>query len=708
MPPLKKYKKGDVIKSVVQGIDYVTPPMPDPSTIRGAHLPVSEQVWYRRTEYLQWDWNIETDYKDPNRKLLWHEAPAPGQMEWYEEEIERLNTGDWIMINGVPTFFNKYCYFFHAHFVLLTEQIYPTYKETSLEYFTFYKLCEDDPLCLGDLGIKGRRVGLSSMAAAIDLLIGIIEDNTLQGIVSKTGDDAQEMYFMIKNGLENLPLFLVPELNKVTDSEIHIAKQAKRISANNRTINADKGKNNRINWLDTSENAYDGRKARRIILDEAAKWVKVAVQVCLSKISEVLVVGASVSGHISVFSTVNKGDKGGDAFRAIWDGSDHVSGKKDMFGRTQTKLKRFFIAGFRGLNGYVGKYGESIIETPTKSQTEYLKTYIDPATGRLACPNPHIGAKAFLNESRIMLAHDEELHAEQVRMYPFEWKEVFKGTNNTCYFNREELVDQIETISAELKKTQKKENGRRVKFNKEEKNAPVTIQDDSGGFWWVLDVPKEKNKRVFVNGVRCPDNCTYGVAGMDPIATVKNTIDKGSDACIIIHKRFDANDPENSGMPVAMFIGRPKTKKIFHEQLYWGLEFYGIKVLGEAAPSDWIDYAIDNSLCSPQDYIKKHGYLITIPRSNKSEDYGAPPQNKDITEQHITEMKEYAEFNMHKIKFLRLLNDMLGFDVKERTVYDACMAWGYALIGLKATYIKPVEVKKIKKFIEIKRSKKYY
>lgn len=89
-------------------------------------------------------------------------------------------------------------------------------------------------------------------------------------------------------------------------------------------------------------------------------------------------------------------------------------------------------------------------------------------------------------------------------------------------------------------------------------------------------------------------------------------------------------------------------------------------------------------------------------------DYGAPPQNKDISEQHLTEMIEYAQYNMKKIRFIRLLKDMLKFDPKERTVFDACMAWGYALIGLKDNYVKAPEVKKIKKFIEIRHSKSYY
>lgn len=697
-------KRGTEIEVLVQGLTYKCPPTPTITSIRGSNRKKVDQVWHRDLSYEKFEWNI-----DPKLGDLWFNNPAPGQLEWHEEEIKRLHVGSWVMINGEPTYFNNYCYFFHQWFKLLIEQTLPLYKETSLEYFRFYQLCEDDPVTLGDCGIKGRRVGLSSMSASIKLLIAIIENNTLQGIVSKTGDDAQEMYFMVKNGLENLPLFLVPELNKVTESEIHIAKQAKRISANNKTINADKGKNNRINWLDTAENAYDGRRARHITIDEAAKWVKVNVQICLSKISEALVVGASVGGHVSVFSTVNKGDKGGDNFRQIWDGSDHITGKKDMFGRTKTKLKRFFIAGYRGLLGYVGKYGESVIDDPTPEQSAYLATVIDPSTGKKACPNPHIGSKRYLQETRDMLASDPELLSEEIRKYPFEWKEVFKGANNRCNFDLEALNQQIEKIEQELEVTGNKENGRRMSMRKLDDGRKVPV-DDPAGMWYFLKLlDAETNKILYRGSIKCPDNTIFGAAGLDTYANSKATVDKGSDACVIVHERYNGLNPETSGMPVAMFIGRPSTKETFHDQVYWGLEYFGIKMLAERAPTDWEDYATSPTrrLASPLDHDRKFGYLITTKRANGSEVYGIAPQDKEAREQHLTEMIEYSLNNIHKIRFLRLLRDMRDFDINDRTDYDACMAWGYALMGLKDNISKAGPVNKVR-MLKIKRSKKYY
>jgi hypothetical protein len=678
------------IKIMLQGLEYLTPEVP--KYVRGRDLMKRDQVWSRDTTYLQWDWNT-----DPAQGFVWHEKPSKGQIEWYESEIERLHTGAWIMIYGEAVYFNKYAYFFHQWF-MLQEGIYPIFKDTSLEYFRFYQLCEEDDFTLGDCGIKGRRVGLSSMKASINLLIGLLEENTLQGIVSKTGTDAKEMYLMVKNGLENLPEFLMPDLAKVAETELHIAKPRSRISTNNKTVSGDKGKNNRINWLSTAENAYDGRRARNITIDEAAKWEEANVEICLAKISETLVIGASVIGHVSVFSSVNRGDKGGNNFKNIWIGSNHL-GKLDTVGQTETRLKRFFLEGYRGYFGYIDKYGNSVIENPTAEQTAYLSKLVDPTTGKKACPNPKIGAKQYIQERRSLLSNNPDKLSEWVRMYPFEWQEVFKDSNNMCHFDLNELNDQIMEIELELEGKNKSENGRVGVFKKAD-NGEIYFVDNPKGMWYILEFPEQHNKSVYNGSVKCPNNTNYGASGLDTFANAKQTVEKGSDACCIIHKRYDSLNPEASNMPIAMFLGRPKTKEEFHNQIFYGLEYYGIKMLAERSPTDWEDYAIEKRYASPLEATKKHGYLISTKRSNNTEVYGIAPQDKEAREQHLTEMVEYSLNNMKKIRFLRLLKDMVNFNINARTDYDACMAWGYALMGLKehALPVKKVDNSKLKIF----------
>lgn len=662
----------EIFKIMVQGCEYETPPCPFLRSIRSSSpRNPRNQVYFRDTTYEQWDWEVP--------QSQWGEQ----QVAWYEQEITNLHVGSWIMINGEPTYLNKYAHFFHQWFVLLSG-LRPDYKETSLEYFRFFEICQKDKFTFGDIGIKGRRVGLSSMSASIKVLIGILENNTLSGIVSKTGVDAYEMYLMAKNGIENLPRFLTPEIASVTEGEIHIAKQAPRISKNNKFLTSDKGKNNRINWLDTSDTAYDGRGMRHITIDEAGKWKRANVTTCFRKISDTLIIGARMVGKISVFSTVDKGDAGGDNFQALWVGSDHINGQLDKYGRTKTKLKRFFIPAYRGYLGYVGKYGESIVEDPTPEQIQFLKTheywdYLNECWEK--CPDPYIGAKEWLQETRNSYSDDAEGLADEKRKNPFEWKEVFEGANNKCHFsNPAEIRNQIERIKSRIEMGNFYRRGFFWKSDAENENEMPQFKDDPNGLWYILDMlkPEDANQQIWKNGQRTPNNTMYGGAGVDTYSNTENTAEKGSDAGMCVFKRYNILDAENSGMVTALFIGRPNNKLHFHRQIFWGACYYGIKMLIERAPTDWYDYA---------EKYKLLGYCLkTTLNINGKDVYGAAPQSPEGREQHLTEMVEHIENNIEKMWFLRIAEDLIPFNVKERTLYDGAMCFGYALMACRDKY----------------------
>ena len=160
---------------------------------------------------------------------------------------------------------------------------------------------------------------MSSMASSIQLLICLLEENNLHGIVSKTGVDAKELYYMIKFSLENLPPFLMPDMRNIGEKELFFNTPAQRVSKNNKatTMQKAKGLNNRAGWLPTAENSYDGRRLRTLILDEAAKAEEADITKLFSKISETLITGASVVGKVLMFSTVNEMTKGGANFKSL-------------------------------------------------------------------------------------------------------------------------------------------------------------------------------------------------------------------------------------------------------------------------------------------------------------------------------------------------------------------------------------------------------
>lgn len=653
---------------IYDGLVYETPPIPPISQIRGSHLKKKDQVWYRSEPDSEWDWN-----DNPKSGVVWWDDPSDGQLEWYYAEIDKILNGEWVMINGIPTFFNNFCYFFHNFFITKEGQ-HPYYKDTSLEFFRFIEIVFKDPKCRGANVMKGRRVGVSSMCMSIMLQFGLIKSNTEQGITSKSAIDAEKIFkLMLVNAYARLPSYLKPRIsgNDMPVKTMHITKQAGRITKDGGTGANKEGLNNKLEWRAPGLNVFDGDGLWVLLVDEAAKIEDFDVSAYLEIAMKIIHAGRQI-GRILMITTVNRGDKGGDNYKPIWYNSDYT--KLDQIGQTSSKLYRLFIAGYRGMDGWMDKYGNSVVDTSTQEQTEWLKN--DPN-----CLDPNMGCKAYCELQRKIKAKDPEKLQEEIRMVPFNPEEVFKGANNACYFNIDELNNQKERIETKLEYASlykkgwfREDQGGNVYFQ----NAPLGTPDKNTEFmWYIIDMPdpKDSNRFIWQAGQRTPTNTDYGVMGADLVMNSEKTAEKGSDAAMCIFKRYNALDPENSGMVSALGIGRPSSVTFMHEQLFLALRYYGIKALIERSPIAWYDYAKDKKLL---------GYCIKTNLKMSGEDrYGVAVQDGEAREQHLTEQIEYASGNMGKIWYIRIIDDMFGFNVKDRTIYDACMAFGYALMGLK-------------------------
>lgn len=661
------------------GIEYEYPKKPLAKDIRNYGLPRIKQVWSRHTEYEQFDWSDGWQ----QRIVL---PENEDQLRYLEEEVDRLYNGEWIYINNKPTYINNYCYFF-LQWMLLENEYYPEFRDTCLYYFRFVEICEKAKLCLGHVLIKGRRLGASSMEAAVMLLQALIYRNSHQGIISKDGETAQSVFDFVVTGFQALPPFLKPstEGNDAPKKLLSIKKQAGKITKDRSQAGNREGLNNKISHKANSSNAYDGLKLLRILCDESAKWTENDINNYVKVVGKCLTKGARVVGKGAIVSTVNRADAGGDNFKRLWEQSDQL-GEVNRLGQTPSKYFRLFIPACYGYEGYIDQYGNSVIENPTDEQKEYLKGLEEEGI----CPDHTIGAKDYILMQRELLKNDEDGLQEEIRQAPLTWKEVFDTAGKKIYFDRKSHETQLEHIREKLadmgRDPDKGENGRRGWFRERDDNI-VFFQDDPDGLWYILQFPENPNQydRSEINGTPRyrPTNTAWGGAGLDPIAHADATVEKGSDACVIIRRRYTITDPDKSGMPVAMFLGRMTKKSDFHKQVFLGIRYYGVRMLGERAPSDWCDWAKENGY---------NDYLLGMKRSDGTEVKGAMPQNKEYLEEHLTEMVESSYKDVEKIWFRRLIADRLGFDMKDRTDYDSCIADGNALITLKEKF----EVHKIK------------
>lgn len=399
--------------------------------------------------------------------------------------------------------------------------------------------------------------------------------------------------------------------------------------------------------------------------------------------------GAKVTGKLSLPTTVNPPHLGGSEYRIVWNGSNQR--EADYLGQTKSGLYRIMIPAYYGFAGYIDEYGNSVIENPTPEQTKYLES-----TGE--CPDPNIGAKQYLENVRKQLENDEEALMEEIRMNPFNAEEVFDTANDRCIFpNKDELIRRRKELEDELLdkglNPDKDELGRRGWFHRI--NGTIEFVDDSeNGLFYVNKLLSRESSNKFTYdraGKKTPTNEEFGAGGADPVASGDAPIDGGSDACLMIRERYNSLNEDNSGYPVAMFLGRMTDPNKMHEQWFNALEYYGIKMLAERTPQNWLDYAVKEGL---------ENYLYGTTRSDGKEIKGINAQHSEAVKQEHAEAQVLnALSDTKKVPFVHLIRQRLAFNVRKRTDYDTCMADGYACMALKIPFKKP-ERKKPKKFLK--------
>lgn len=677
---LIEYKGKDLY---IEGLKYTFPKRPLLKDIRGSNKTKKNQKWERNLDYQKFDWEDGWEGRAVNNSE---------QIQYIAEELDRIVNGEWVMINGVPTYLNGDSYFFLQWFILHDSGEYPDFRDTILIYYRFCEIVDSTRLCTGETLLKGRRLGATSMGMSRKLRKMLITRNKSFGITSKTGADAEDAFNILVNAFQSLPNFLKPQIegNDAPKKVLSMKKQASRVTKGQQTTGAREGLNNRAFWRSTSMNTFDSGAFEYILLDESGKFPpEVPVDKYLQVVTKCVKKGAKITGKLSLPTTVNPPHLGGAQYRVVWDGSNQR--EADYLGQTKTGLYRIMIPAYYGFAGYIDEYGNSVVENPTPEQTKYLES-----TGE--CPDPTIGAKQYLENVRKMLENDEEALMEEIRMNPFNAEEVFDTANDRCIFpNKDQLIKRRKELEENLLELgmniEKDELGRRGWFYRV--NGKIQFVDDSkNGLWYVDELlpDSRSNKYSYDRSNRKkPENEEWGAGGADPVASGDSPLDGGSDACLIIRSRFNSLDPDNTGKPVAMFLGRMTDPNKMHEQWYNALEYYGVKMLAERAPQNWIDYAKTYRL---------ENYLYGTTRSDGKVVIGVNSQQSETVKQEHAETQVLLSLSdADKVPFINLIRQRLGFNIRKRTDYDTCMADGYAGMALKIPFKKQEKKRSNKQFL---------
>ena len=187
----------------------------------------------------------------------------------------------------------------------------------------------------------------------------------------------------------------------------------------------------------------------------------------------------------------------------------------------------------------------------------------------------------------------------------------------------------------------------------------------------------------------------YG-GGMDTYRFDK-TKDLGSKATIWIGRKMDITKPygEDGGEAVAFYIGRPKLTELLWKEMLMASLWYGCTITVERdATQEYIKYhkgTMPNFMeanCLPM-LGKKPDIAIDPNRKRKENEvveHGAASSDPFVFNKQIEIGVLYIEKYCDKINAPWLLDELLTFDVSDRTSSDTVMGWLMMLLNITGDF----------------------
>ena len=683
--------KGKVI--TLDGLNIMLPvPPKNKKEILFSNLRIEEQYW-RRIE-------LPSGLTPENEDMYY---------EFIMNEFKRRREGVFFMNNGEAVYLTPAHYMALQHVKMLDTGSFMDFRFAQLEMFYFTRACVLDPRCLGELFVKSRRTGFT-----YQIICEMINDSTSianakLGMISKTGDDAQEAFLKMTYGIQNLPFFFIPVIKGKIDSktEVEFAKpsDSSKVAKKKKDNNTDDYLNTLLNWKTTTESAYDGQRMTRLLIDEASKPLPpFSLETYWGRVSPTIENGGRVVGKIYVGSTVNPMAKGGFAFYKMYRGS--IISKRDVHTkRTSTGLYAFFLPAHKNMELFTDKYG--VCHTVVAEGEHFVNVYGEKI---------YEGSIQFLeNRRRSKRKQSDILYNEELRAFPMTIDEAFRDEAKSSLFNLEKLNDQIaHNNNVEIEDTLVRGN---FMWKDGVKDTEVIWVPSHKGRFLLSWIPEKEmqNRWIMKNNVfggrsKHPLNEDLGCFGGDTY-DIDNTMDSkleqtengsewsgGSKGSIAGVTAFTMkNVPSNFFF--CIYNARPQTADIFFEDALMACVFYGMPILMESNKPRMLYHFTNRGYSgfSLRRFDKPTNRLSPIEKQIG----GVPGTSPDVNQMHYTAIESYIqkyvgmysqgddvypireEGEIGSLPFNSILRDWMGFNISNRTAFDITMATGYALMGVQ-------------------------
>lgn len=636
----------------------------------------------------------------------WNATPVSFKQKWIpfiDEQYEKREMGFWFMNNGRPTYLTRQHWFY-----LQTAQIdvgYPDFREANRIKYIHWEACCADLRCFGQDYVKTRRTGHSFEVSSDTVEIGTSTRNARVGLLSTTQADAKKMFTDKVVPINNkLPFYFKPIMDGMDKpkTEISYRVPATKITKKNMFSAGDivaEGLDTTIDYRSPDDNAFDGEKLVFLSIDEAGKLSKPFNLLNLWEVHKTcLRLGSKITGKCRMGSTVNALKKGGAEFKVIWDQSDVT--KRTANGRTVSGLYRLFIPMEWNLEGHIDRYGMPVFRTPKEPVMGVDGQWIKQ------------GAIDFWQaEVEGLKGYPDKLN-EFYRQNPRTIEQAFRDESKASIFNLTKIYDQIdynESLIIDQYLTRGSFHWKDgVRFSK-----VVWTPDIRGRFNISWLPPAHLQNNVIKRGDKYyPGNEHIGSFGCDPYDVSAVVGGRGSNGSL--HGMTTRLHLEQAPLNEFFleYIARPQTAEIFFEEVLMALWFYGMPCLIESNKVRLL-YWLKNagmrafSMNRPDKYAKN---LSATERELGGIYSSGGTSGGDVIGTHGSALESYIEKyigydaegtyrepgEIGAMLFNRTLQDWAGFDINDRTRFDASVSSGLAIMAnQKHVYLPEVKSNKI-------------
>jgi len=646
---------------------------------------------------------------DKNRKHYREE------IYFIKREWDRILSGYWCFINGVPTFIPG-AHHFYLNYWNLDDGL-PEYRYRDRLFFLFADFCNNDTTawypyrvkdealnnyryfpkidkakkyanrtnaeiesgsfvvdlgvrtCLGFTYAKHRREGATFKAQCYNYWVTFVLEMAHSGIQSMDETSAKNAFRdKLISPFKKLPFFLKPEHKGNTDPakilEFDYAPQ--NIGARGSMAATRVGLESKIDYRSQGVGQYDGNKLRYYHGDEVGKTKLTDVYRRHNIVAKALKQGKEIVGFAIYTSTVGQMAKeGGSRFKALcmaskWEDRDGVTGM------TATGLYNLFIPAYINLQGYTDKFGNPVIDDAKTEAEAKKRGYV-------------FGAKTYLLSEREQVEDDPVSLNEKIRMHPIAFRECFLRSAKNSSFNLTKLHNRLNEfdmnpelmpISANLDWT----DG----FGSHVKRS----EGDSGKFMmsYIPDNPNRKMKR---GEHYMPIQPFQFRASADPYKTERSgstkALSNGGGAVFMM--RDSTIDPDEKPVEewlthrfVCTYNHRPKTKKEYAEDMLKMCIYYNALIFPERNVSFVVDMFREWGY---------GGYLMYAKSKNKKQLEPGFYTNSETQQDIFSQLRDYVEIHSERDMHPELLEEISEIDgYDDMTNYDLFTAAGGCLISM--------------------------